>query len=1110
MVTEHQFPHPVRSPHPKYGSHPWRLASNRGRRGYSKAFIFICAVTIVLSSSFVFAVERKNASGPDRYMVFRLKHISGEQGKNYLAEAMLGTVSQLPNSNTLLVTAQPRELIKARAVLELVDSSGEFVIKAICPASEAKNLPPNSRIAAAVGDISIGTFSAPPDRDAEAKAIIDSLRGAVVAVAPASHLERIIFAVEQMQKIRTTTPEPATLEKLVEPNQAKKPRVETITETEPEKTAPAPEPAGEVDTTKVEQDELFGKLLDSLAEAEKMAAEPRQLEAKEIEPKTKAPSEPSAGREQIKQAALKAQEKPQKPSLEAEVTAEEPKPQPEPGPALEEEVVVESEQPGEVFEQPVVIRSYEPEPIPNADEMLELDLPEKLNIVDLLRLVGEYLHLDYMYDPAKVKGEVTLKLRGPIKVNELYPLLESVLKFRGFVMARKGNLVTIVPAGEALNIDPALLKVDGGKVQYGDVIVTRVFDLEYIDTTSAKNLLTGMKLGAHISEIAGTGTLIVTAYAYRMARIEELLDMIDIPGEPKQFRFRQLKYTMAASLAPKVKKLAEELGTVSISISAQQAPAPARGKRRPRRKPKPKPAPLTPTAKATVYLDTDERTNRILMIGLEEQLTVVDELISALDVQQQDLRTLRLYDIQYVGAEEVAEKLGELGITSGGRTSRTRTARRGKAKKKTAAARITGAEEPLVEEPQVVIIEATNSLLVNATAEQHLQIATIISYVDSETLEQAIPYEFYSLENQSPVDVAEVLNKLIQETIEDKTGKIEKVVKEEAIVIIPDEKTFSLIVYASRKNQKWIRSLIEKLDRRRPQVLIDVTLVSVTRTDLFDLDLQLATKFPKLQAGAAMDAVGQIVKPFVGGTGEVFSSPVTAEAKGFYSDAHIQALLTALQTKSYGRVLAKPKILVNDGESGTIKTTDTTNVGIDRVIVPDQGSPQISTSFQAYQAGITLTITPNISEGDLLLLEVSLERSDFGDAPAAGSPPDTTASNIDTIVTVPNNRTIILGGLLKLNQSKGGTKVPLLGDIPILGGLFRQTSNAARDSKLYIFVKANILRPNETLTGLPELERISARNRAAFEKFEDEFQKYEDWPGIKPKPIDPLRILEEE
>ena len=218
-----------------------------------------------------------------------------------------------------------------------------------------------------------------------------------------------------------------------------------------------------------------------------------------------------------------------------------------------------------------------------------------------------------------------------------------------------------------------------------------------------------------------------------------------------------------------------------------------------------------------------------------------------------------------------------------------------------------------------------------------------------------------------------------------------------------------------------------------------------------------------------------------------------------------------MQTKSYGRVLAKPKILVNDGQPGTIQTTEKTNVKLEEFISggpdkPDRTVPR----WEPYTAGIMLTITPNISEGDLLLLDVKLTRSDFGEIPAEGSPPDITESDIETTVTVPDGRTIILGGLLKLNQVKGGTKVPILGDIPGIGGLFRSTSNTDRETKLYVFVKANILRPDEAVAGLPELEKISERNRAAFEEFEERFQKYQDWPGIPPQPMDPPKVLEAE
>jgi type II secretory pathway component GspD/PulD (secretin) len=1043
-------------------------------RGYGRAF-FVFAVSIVLTGGFVFAAEKQEAPVLPRYRVFSLRHISAERGKEYLAELEIGTVSQLPGAKALLVTAEPEELLKASVILGLVDAEEYFVIKAILPGSEAKKLPSNEQIAAKVGKISIGTFSEPPSRATGAKAIIDMHNGAIVALAPAEQLERIINAVEQL-KGKKGVEEPAEAEL------AKKEGVASreVADLEPE--------VRDYD----EAEELFNGLLKSLAEAEEKADE----EARRIA-EAKVPTEPNFV---------------------------EPEPRPEVVPVLEEAAVeVELEEPEEVVKlEPEKIWSYEPEAVMTGDETLELDLPEKLNIIDLLDLVGKYLNLDYMYDPAKVKGEVTLKLQGRIKVKNLYPLLENVLKFRDFVMSRKGNLVTIVPAAEVLNIDPALLRTEEDRIKLGDVTVTRVFRLQHIDTASAQNLLTGMKLGADITPIPETGTLIVTAYAFRMGRVEDLLAMVDVPGRPKRFRFRQLQYTMAETLAPKVKTLAEQLGTVSITIGAPTAkPAvkpPARGRRAP--KPKPKaaaPAPAVPE----VYLDADERTNRILMIGFEDQLAVVDGLIDALDVEKQDLRTLRLYEIQHVGADEVLEKLSELGIIGGVAArpaAKRRTPARSKAAKPAAAKpapTAAGAKEPLVEEPQVIVIETTNSLLVNATGEQHAQIAMIIGYVDSETIQQAIPYEIYSLENQKPEDLGTVLEKLIQETVKDKEGKIETTVKrlEEDIVIVPDENTFSLIVYASRKNQEWIGSLIKTLDRRRPQVLIDVTLVQVTSSNKFDLDIQLATKLPEMVAGDSMDVVGAVFEPFLDGkVREAYSNPAGTDHtfQGFYSDRDIQVLLTALEQKSYGRVLSKPKILVNDGQPGTIQTVESTNVEIETTIVPDQGTAKTAIDFRAYSSGLTLTITPNISEGDLLLLEVELVRSAFQPRTDLTRPPDTIEANINTVVTVPDGKTIILGGLLTLDQSKGGSKVPLLGDIPLVGGLFRSTVNTDDEAKLYVFVKANILRPDEMQEGLPELERISDRSRVAFEKFEKEFHEYEDWPGVKPKPMDPLHVLEEE
>jgi len=427
-----------------------------------------------------------------------------------------------------------------------------------------------------------------------------------------------------------------------------------------------------------------------------------------------------------------------------------------------------------------------------------------------------------------------------------------------------------------------------------------------------------------------------------------------------------------------------------------------------------------------------------------------------------------------------------------------------------------------MEEPQVIIIETINSLLVNATPEQHIQVATIIGYVDNEAVQATIPYLVYPLENQDPEALAEILNQLIEETTtkEDKEAKIQRTTttkrrtEEEEITIIPDKNTFSLIVYASKKNQQWIKSLIKQLDKRRPMVLIDVTLVKITKTDAFNFDLNLISAFPDLTTGTNL--LGNAVLP-PGATGsgrdrfiELLGRNEEGGGTGFYADKHINFLLTAMQTKDYGRVMARPKLLVNDNEAGTIKTTKTTYVEKTTTNIIGTDNPQTATQvdFQDYSAGITLEITPHISEGDMLRLEITLNRSDFTESLInLEKPPNKADEDVSTVVTVPDRSTIILGGMENITHNKGGKKIPILGDIPFIGAAFRDVARSEEHDKLYIFVKAHILRPGEGLA-LDDLKQISRENRQKFEKLEREMGEYEDWPGIKSTPLDPVRILE--
>jgi type II secretory pathway component GspD/PulD (secretin) len=1155
------------------------------RRRLQKVILSVLLLLVIISITDICEAEEKQPNSPQQFVrvrIFTLRNITAQQAKDYLQSAQIAdTVLVIPGTTAVSVAGSPEQLVYASSVIKLVDANEKYNVQFL-DIEPNKPLSAIEKIDAQLGrEYSFGSLIEGPSSSAAVKAIVCLYKDKLLIIAPEEQKDKITEAVKNSLIEKQSEAEPNKADSTLRQSsvQASSPQAEPnqqslqqlpaaivasandIEANATGATAIAPNSPWDEATSETQaaapieikaepnqpEDDMLGEFVGKLADAAKAEKESAFAKATadkapkaKIEPNIIAEPEVQQVQKEIAQTTTvknQPQNEPEPNAEPAEQQFEEEK-QEQPAAKLQTTAVKTerkqekpAEETGDSTEQPAMEAKALPVAdinIPNGDEMLELNLPEKLELVALIDLVGKYLNLNYLYDETKVTGSVTIKVQGRLRVRELYNLLESVLKFRGFVMSRKGRLVTITPVAEALDQDPVFAE----RVKAGDVIATSVFHLKYISTAAAKKLLGEMKLGSSITEIPETGTLVITEYAFRMQRIEDLLSLVDVPGPPREFKLRVLNYTLAEVLVPKIQTLAEQLGTVNVTIgaSAQPTQAPGAPSRsvRPRQPTPGQPQQATDTTKKTgVYVDFDKRTNRILMIGLINEITAVEQIIDTLDVPQQDVRAIQEYEIQYVDINKIVDALKEFGIIviAGGAPSVSKSAveQQMQAPGAPQAAQVTAvATQGLVslDQPQVVMLESTNSLLVNATPEQHVQISRIISYIDREPVLAAIPYRIYRLENQEPEALAEVLNNLIEKTVKDKEGKIQKTVKytEENIAIVPDKGTFSLIVYASKKNQEWIGNLIKSLDRRRPQVLIDVSLVEITQDNEFQIDLDVITNATNIVStnkailSSAINSAFPTVSPrttlyeggYFNGSGQV---------KGFYNQGNIQALLTLMDKKGYGRVLARPKILVNDNEKGKIErvetqyvqqTTDATLPGTVAGATTD--TVRVTTSYTPYQAKISLEITPQISEGELLRLEIMMTREDFGTATVAGAPKNTTASNINTIVTVPDGSTIILGGLIKLNQSKGGNKVPLLGDMPVVGALFNTIDKVDTGSKLYIFVKANILRPEETI-GLNQLKEISRVNKVEFEKAEAIFQQYQEIPGIKPSPVDPNRVL---
>lgn len=270
------------------------------------------------------------------------------------------------------------------------------------------------------------------------------------------------------------------------------------------------------------------------------------------------------------------------------------------------------------------------------------------------------------------------------------------------------------------------------------------------------------------------------------------------------------------------------------------------------------------------------------------------------------------------------------------------------------------------------------------------------------------------------------------------------------VIVIPDIPNNQIIARAPIRQQEELSRLIDQLDLRRKQVYVEVLIVSVSDSSNFRLAVEtqilngqygLQTNFGLSSAGADFQDQRSVASNLTGFTSALIQSE------------SIPFIINAMQTDTDARILSKPTLLVNDNEEGSIDsvdeqpTTTTTSIGDDA-----------STSFGGYQeAGTNLRIVPTISKDGYLTLEYDITRSVFTTQGVDGIPGAKATNTVTSKVTVPSNTTIVVGGIKTENLSDTIEKIPLLGDIPLLGFLFQDRVKVQSNSVLYIFITPKIM-----------------------------------------------------
>ncbi|MBA0190082.1 MULTISPECIES: type II secretion system secretin GspD [Pectobacterium] len=363
----------------------------------------------------------------------------------------------------------------------------------------------------------------------------------------------------------------------------------------------------------------------------------------------------------------------------------------------------------------------------------------------------------------------------------------------------------------------------------------------------------------------------------------------------------------------------------------------------------------------------------------------------------------------------------------------------------------------------VVADERTNSVLVRGEPNSRQRVIDMIKQLDRQQAVQGNTKVIY-LKYAKAADLVEVLTGVGDSIQTDQQNALPALRKD--ISIKAHEQTNSLIVNAAPDIMRDLEQVISQLDIRRPQVLVEAIIAEVQDADGMNLGVQWAnknagvTQFTNtgLPITTMMAGADQYRRDGTLGTAATSAlGSFNGIAAGFYQ-GNWGMLMTALSSNSKNDILATPSIVTLDNMEATF------NVGQEVPVLAGSQTTSGDNVFQTVErktVGIKLKVKPQINEGDSVLLEIEQEVSSVADAASSSSTNLGATFNTRTVnnaVLVSSGETVVVGGLLDKSTNESASKVPFLGDIPVLGYLFRSNSQETKKRNLMLFIRPSIIR----------------------------------------------------
>jgi len=372
----------------------------------------------------------------------------------------------------------------------------------------------------------------------------------------------------------------------------------------------------------------------------------------------------------------------------------------------------------------------------------------------------------------------------------------------------------------------------------------------------------------------------------------------------------------------------------------------------------------------------------------------------------------------------------------------------------------------------MVADERTNTIVMLTSEVDSLRIKRLITMIDKETPRGKGSIRVYYCKHAT----AEELAKVLQELPTQQAGAQAPKAKAAAVVagkvrISADKATNSLIIMADKEDYNVLVDVIEKLDIPRSMVYIESLIMEVDMSTSFNLGIDWSV-FGQTSIDGKQTVVGGgfrngFVRPselLQGGlTVGLLTEPIVIAGVGV---SNISAIINAVKTDDDFRILSTPQILTTDneearitvGENRPFQTRSTTDV-----------SGGTFESFEYRDVGKTLKITPHVTEGRLIRMQINLEVTAIDQQATlttSSTLPVTLKRTVDTTVIIKDQQTVVIGGLIDDTTTESQNKVPVLGDLPVLGWLFRKQSEETIKTNLYVFLTPRVIKNPAEASGI--------------------------------------------